>query len=130
MGLGQFLLRHADGLRREVRLVDSGRIVEHGGEPLLLHVAADPLDDLYGGKRLAEHLDRQLPARLADDVSLWAEPPAEFGHRRADVVPPAVDAEDVQFAAGHAGFPGSGGWEFECSFVVALAHKSATGGRD
>ena len=40
--------RNADRLGRELGLVDPGRIVEHGRQALLAHVAADPLDDLGG----------------------------------------------------------------------------------
>ena len=37
--------------------------------PRAPHVAANPLDDLLGRKRLAKHFDRPPPARLADDVA-------------------------------------------------------------
>ena len=96
MGLGQFRRRHAERVGRKLGLVDPGGIVEHGRHALFLHVAANPLDDLLGRKRLAKNLDRPPPAGFADDVSLRAEPRAQLGHRRADIFPPAIDATDVQ----------------------------------
>ena len=96
VGLGQLGRRHANRFGRQLGLVDPGRIVQHGRQALFLHVAADALDHLLRRKRLAKDLDRPLPARFADDVSLRAEPCAQLGHRRADILLPAIDATDIQ----------------------------------
>ncbi len=101
VGLGQFRWRNADRLRSQVGLVDSGRVVQDGREAPLLHVAADPLDDLDGRERLAEDLDGPFAALLADDVSPRTEPPAKPGHRRPDVVLPTVNTEDLERIWGH-----------------------------
>ncbi len=61
MGAVQFRDGHADAAGREFRLVDPPRVVQHGGQPLFLHVAADPHDDLLRRKGLAEGVQRPPP---------------------------------------------------------------------
>ena len=56
-----------------VRLVELARIVEHRRQPASFHVAANPLDHLLRRQRLAKHLDRPPPPRLAHHVARRAQ---------------------------------------------------------
>ncbi len=98
---GQFLLRDANRFGRQLGLIDTGRIVEHGRQSSLADFAADPLDDLLRRERLAEDFDGPLPPRLADHIALWAQPLAQGKNGRAPLVAAGVDSKHVQRGGGH-----------------------------
>ncbi len=64
--------------------------------PRCAHVAADPLDHLHRRQRLAKHLDRLPPPRLADDVPLGRQLRPQRGNLRRGVRVASVDAGNVQ----------------------------------
>src|SRR5688572_4593612 len=104
MRLLEVCLRHAQAFGRERGLVDPGRIVEYDRKPALANVATNPLDDLRGGERLAEDLDRAPPPLFAHHVPARAEPFAQRFQRRLHVIAASVDAGDVE-VAGHSRCP-------------------------
>jgi hypothetical protein len=72
MGSFQFFVRNSDRLGRELFAIQLFAISQNGGQPLGSDFVANPLDDLLGGKRLAEYGDRPLPTRFADHVAAGA----------------------------------------------------------
>jgi hypothetical protein len=95
VGRRQLGRRHAQLTSEEALAVELYRVLEHGLDAALAHVAADSLDHLGGGERLAEDLDGLLAARLADDVTVRRELRAKRGNALGRVRLPGVDTSDV-----------------------------------
>ena len=97
VGLGKLGLRDPQRLTAELRAVELGGVLEHRSEATLLHLIADPCDDLDRRKRLAEDLDRLAPAGLGNDVPFRSELQAERFDLRGRLGPSRVDAGDRVF---------------------------------
>ncbi len=119
----EFGRRDAQGLGGDLRLVDAGRVVEHGFESLLADVAANTLDHCQRRKLLAEDFDRAPPPGLADHVAARAERGAEGRDSRAGVSLAAVDALDWKRYGRH--MP----WEYGLPFAGEGRHWQRSGRR-
>ena len=68
----------AQGLGRDIHLVELFGVTRDRWQPLALDVAANPLDDLSRRQRLAENLLSQRSAARRHDIGLQAELSAQL----------------------------------------------------
>ena len=96
MGVAQLNRRNPELLGIEPHAIDPPGVVEHGFEPALGHVGADPLDHLPRCERLAERRDRARPPLGTDHIPIGTQLAPERGDRPLGVLTRTIDPPNPQ----------------------------------
>ena len=97
----QLGLRNSDRLRRQLRLVQRPRILQHRRQAPAFHLAANPLHHLLRRQRLAKNLNRPPPPRLAHHISRRAQLLPQRSQLHRHVIPTSINSLDLQHGIGN-----------------------------